>query len=633
MKQHITYTQLINNVNASQVGKEALILLDESMAIVTYNNQVNSILPTLTEGEIGQNFNIFWKNCAYIYSNNNESSPLEYEIRDNVLSEGSVIGFRQSDSTIKWTQISITYIPTDVEIIYTLLSFYEITTLYNKQLAIEKEVSNMDTLISSIDDIIFEVSREGIVLNGWTSVPEQLFLPKDQMVGKSVKELFPEDYAHALLTIIHDTLYKKRIQQMEYQSPFKPNDGKWFRLQAKPIPKWPNQVTVVISNISEEVEIKSQALLEEQKFNRAFQHSSMGMLLVDANGIIMECNSQFAQIIGYDDTSAIVKRSFLEFTLPADSEKSLLLLQDFNNGKIEKAVLEKRYLHQDNSIIHCLLTISAIHKTDKLPSFYLAQVQDLSLFKQNEQLLITKQSELERSNLNLKTRLNQLEALYQVIAHNLRTPASNIEMITQQLKKHKNQREDKLLLSLLEQSSARLFIVLEDLASLLEQYSDEDIGFEACNIKDITLEILDAMEAKMEPPHHSQIMFKLKQPTILFPKVYLQSILFHLFNFSMEHISSVDRLSVKIITWKKNNFTYLRFLDNTARNPEKKQDSILTKALLAMQPHSDGQNIGFFMTKFHLESLGGTMRLEPYALGIKFTICFPNTPSYYTPPS
>ena len=623
MKQHIKSNELIEMINTSYLGKEAFMLLDTTNRIVAYNRQAGIIAPALKMQNNDQRHDLLFKSCSFVAEDPMESSfSLEEALANGSLSDRTIIRFIQQDGTSKWAEGNLQNIQTEEGINFTLLTMYEITTRYNTQQALQKEISNMNTLISSIDDIIFEVSREGVVINGWTSTPEQLFLPKEQMIGKSVMELFPKDYAQSLYTIIQNTLLLKQNQYLEYQSPFTPNDGKWFRLQTKLIPNRDDHITVVINNINREMKMKSQALFQEQKFNRAFHHSSMGMLLIDLKGIIMECNGQFAAILGYDNTAEIVGKNILDFTFPQDHEKSTLLLRNLNTGQTEKSILEKRYLHKTDKIVSCLLTVSVIHSIGSAFSFYLAQVQDLSLFKQLEQRLINKQDQLEHTNLNLKTRLNQLEAFYQIIAHNLRTPASNIKMITQQLKKLKLPNEGERFVPLLEQSSDRLLAVLNDLTLLLEQYADEEIVFESCNIEELTKETLNAFERLQD----YRMTFKLKQSSVTFPKALLQAILFHLFEFAAQHALNTKKNHLKIITWKKNEFTYLRFLENITRNYGHKNSSLFIDALRSMQPHSDRQSVAFFMAKSLLESLGGKMWLESCAAGIKFTVCFPNTP-------
>lgn len=54
-------------------------------------------------------------------------------------------------------------------------------------------MENLDAVIRAVGDIVFEVDREGRFLKVWTDHPEKLFLPVDQLLGRSCREVLGSD--------------------------------------------------------------------------------------------------------------------------------------------------------------------------------------------------------------------------------------------------------------------------------------------------------------------------------------------------------------------------------------------------------------------------------------------------------
>src|SRR5690606_40663169 len=67
---------------------------------------------------------------------------------------------------------------------------------------LKQKLEDFDSLVSSIDDIIFEIRDDGVILNCWTSTPEQLFYEKDFIINKSIADLFPKEFSETLLFIL-----------------------------------------------------------------------------------------------------------------------------------------------------------------------------------------------------------------------------------------------------------------------------------------------------------------------------------------------------------------------------------------------------------------------------------------------
>ncbi|HPJ39456.1 MAG TPA: histidine kinase dimerization/phosphoacceptor domain -containing protein, partial [Spirochaetota bacterium] len=95
----------------------------------------------------------------------------------------------------------------------------------------EKE---LHLLVASLDDIAMEFDRDGRYMNIWTADDSVLFLPRDQLIGKTIREIFGRDFAQPFETVIPNVLDTGVPDNVDYNVPL---DGevRWFNARISPI--------------------------------------------------------------------------------------------------------------------------------------------------------------------------------------------------------------------------------------------------------------------------------------------------------------------------------------------------------------------------------------------------------------
>ena len=64
-------------------------------------------------------------------------------------------------------------------------------------------------------------------------------------------------------------------------------------------------------------------------------------------------------------------------------------------GEINSYQMEKRYLHKNGAIVWVLLSVSLVRKNDR-PLFFISQIQDITVRKENERALEEATREIEK---------------------------------------------------------------------------------------------------------------------------------------------------------------------------------------------------------------------------------------------
>ena len=142
----------------------------------------------------------------------------------------------------------------------------------------------------------------------------------------------------------------------------------------------------------------------EETFRGAMENASIGMALIKPNGRFLKVNAALCELLGYAEAE-LLANDFQSITHREDLERDLQFLQRAIAGEIDRYRLEKRYYHKSGRVIWTLLSVSVVRDRTGRPSYFVAQIQDIS-----------EQREMER----LKTEF------VSVVSHELRTPLTSI---------------------------------------------------------------------------------------------------------------------------------------------------------------------------------------------------------------
>ncbi|MCT1531555.1 PAS domain S-box protein [Sphingobacterium daejeonense] len=459
---------------------------------------------------------------------------------------------------------------------------------------LKQKIKDFDSLVESIDDIIFEVSRDGVILNCWTSDPKLLFYDKEHFINKTIHEIFPSELATSFSYILEKSFKKKKGYVIKYKSPFYENPEQLYRLQTKIIGNRDDKLTAVVTNITREQKLLSKIQLKEEKFNRAFQNSSIGMLLLDRSLNVIEYNLALQKILGYSDVEEMLARKVPEFIHESHSDNVQAAFDDVKNGIRENAIIEAQCIANENKILWCLINISSVRDTSGKVIYFICQIQDLSLFKSNENKLNLQNELLEKINYELKVKVNQLEAFNQILAHNLRTPISNIEMIINQLSIETEPSQKEQLLNILKTSNKKFLNLFDKLIETVEGQNSSKSLLETSYIS----VLIDKLKVHFKNEIETNILdiqSEISVNTISFPIEYILCIYKYLINESIGTYKNGFPIHIVIKSWIKESTFYISIENNCnsqhcfeiasqiLRDSEKIDDKVLMELHMAKQ--------------------------------------------------
>lgn len=489
-----------------------------------------------------------------------------------------------------------------------LISFIDISKVINQNHALKDKQQQLQLLVASLNDLVFEVTDTGVFKNYWTNDPGLLFYPPEEFLNKSLTELFPADLAIPTIQLIQKSLRLNREFKMEFQSPSEQHTDKWYSLQIKPIHRSQNRIALVVSDITKQIESTEKIRFNEHKFNQAFHFSGLGIALTNLDGYCIESNHTLTKILGYTQEELSTMK-FLHNTHPDDVERDIELRRKLIRGEIETFTIQKRYRHKLGHYVWCSVTIAAVFDNANAPLFLIVQVQDISESKKNIEILKRQKIESDLVKMDLETKVRQLEEFTNILAHNLKGPLSNMPMLIDELKVSTDEAVKADFLNLLKISTEQLTETLHDLGEILELRSNKSLVFEDCDFLQIFYKVKQQYIGEIQQKN-AIISVEFNVTNIYYPKIYLESILGNLISNSLRFTASDKAPCIEIRTSLEENGTLLTVKDNGLgiNLPKYKSQLFMFKKVFHRGFESKG--IGLFLTRYQVESLGGKIDVQ-----------------------
>ncbi|WP_372595150.1 putative bifunctional diguanylate cyclase/phosphodiesterase [Actinotalea sp.] len=154
-------------------------------------------------------------------------------------------------------------------------------------------------------------------------------------------------------------------------------------------------VMVTICDLTDRMTLERQAadlLAVEQRFRQAFDGAAIGMALVAVGpvpppGTFLEANAAMSALVGRSPEE-LRALSFADITHPDDIDAGFGALRAVLSGDAPRAVIEKRYLRPDGSVVWARVTTSAVRGPDGAVLHLTSQAEDVTARKEAESALV-----------------------------------------------------------------------------------------------------------------------------------------------------------------------------------------------------------------------------------------------------
>jgi len=239
----------------------------------------------------------------------------------------------------------------------------------------------------------------------------------------------------------------------------------------------------------------------------------------------------------------------------------------------------------------------------------IVEQRTLALEESNKGLQQVK-TELELLTDKLSHQNKQLISFAHITSHNLRSPVSNLNLLMHFYNESTTAEDKQELWKNFETVIGHLNTTLNDLLETLRIQEDTAKEREVLNFEEVLRSTTDILMGQIKESAAVIRADFSKAPTLLYPKVYLESIMLNLISNTLKY-RSPDRIpEINISTDGSGDEIILRVSDNGLGIDLKRHGSSLFGLRKTFHRHQEAIGLGLFITKTQVEAMGGKIFAE-----------------------
>ena len=348
----------------------------------------------------------------------------------------------------------------------------DITERKKAEEALLESENQKAAILRAIPDLLFVFNINGDYLNVYTEDDSKLLLPREQLIGKNVCELFPHEVAKKSLEAFHQSFSANELVEFSYSLNF---SGQPEFFEARIVPANEEKVFVMVRDISERKKQEQQISL----LGKSLEQSPVSIIITDPLGIIEYVNPKFTEVTGYRSDEVIGANPRILRSGEHPPEIYSGLWKTISSGQSWYGELLNK--KKSGELFWENVSISPILNSDGKRTHFVAVKEDISEKKQMIQELINARDKAEESD-RLKS------AFLANMSHEIRTPMNGILGFAALLKEpNLSGEEQQHHIGIIEKSGTRMLNIINDIVDISKIESGQmEVSISETNINEQT---------------------------------------------------------------------------------------------------------------------------------------------------
>lgn len=359
--------------------------------------------------------------------------------------------------------------------------------------------------------------------------------------------------------------------------------------------------------------------IKDKLFESIFNHAPNGIAIIGLDYSWVKVNRRMTELLGYSETEFYTFK-FSQITHKDDVEVDIQQLHKLLNNDIQSYQIEKRYFHKEGTIIWTLHSVSMQRDPDGIPLYFIAQIVDIT----NQRTMLW---EMDAITEIVKTQNDKLKDFAHIATHDIRSHLGNLGMITGFMEEELKDIQDNENFKMLKESLVQLDVTIAN----LNEVRKEDFSLKNSlkpKVLSVFVERAIYNTNAIARQEKCEIINEVHDPIqVLALAVYLDSIILNLLTNAIKYRSKERESYVKLGLTTTDDFVILEVSDNGLGIDLDKHQSDLFQFEKTFHQRADSRGIGLFITKNHIESMGGKIEVESQVnVGSTFRVFFKKRP-------
>ncbi len=337
-------------------------------------------------------------------------------------------------------------------------------------------------------------------------------------------------------------------------------------------------------------------------FENIFNNAPNGIAIVGLDFRWIKINQSLMDLLGYSEED-FYAMTFHDITHKDDQNLDMHYLGNLLDHSINSYQIEKRYFHKNGKILWVLLSVSLEVDLDGYPLYFITQIMDITKRKEGAWQM--------KSILDIVRNQNEkLLDFAHIATHDIRTHIGNLNTITGFIEEENEIVNDDVNFSMLKEALIQLDSTLVNLNKIRNEEFSTEHSMKALNLSKFIDHAIYNVNA-IARHEKCNIINKVDRSTeVLAIEVYLDSIILNFLTNAIKYSCKSRDSFVELSTTQTDDYVVLNVKDNGLGIDLKSHRDELFKFRQTFHEHQEAQGIGLFITKNHIEGLGGKVEVE-----------------------
>jgi len=231
----------------------------------------------------------------------------------------------------------------------------DITEQVDRESQLQENEYRLRALIEAHPDMLFVISRDGVIQEFYshlTAVPQ---LTADTLVGRTLDDLLPEELALEKLALYRQVMDNGQPARFEYEADL---GGKWRRLESRTTFLSKVRVLCVLRDVTDSWETQERIRQSEELY-RSLVDATPDMIAIHQDSKLVFMNESGVRLLGTQSTHAILGRSISDFVEVSDRQRITIQLAESSAQRPTFSSQEYSFLRLDGTVIALELTCTA----------------------------------------------------------------------------------------------------------------------------------------------------------------------------------------------------------------------------------------------------------------------------------
>ncbi|NJB36330.1 PAS domain-containing sensor histidine kinase [Croceivirga sp. JEA036] len=341
----------------------------------------------------------------------------------------------------------------------------------------------------------------------------------------------------------------------------------------------------------------------EKSMETTFYNSTVGMALVETEGVIKQVNTAFCKSFGYIE-NYLIGKNIRTFVHPDEYLKRRESIKQVVNGRLDNYQEETRFLNKEGGTINVILNVTPYKNFNDNVTHLVVQLVDITNLKETKKKL---EGLLDISSKQNESLLN----FAHIVSHNLRSHASNLMMITSLMLDDDIEEEERMqTIKMLQEASDGLNDTIVHLNEVVQVKTNANIDLKPIQLQAQINAVVQNLAALIEKSGVSITICCNQTIKVAGVTAYVESIIHNLITNAIKYRDSSKKAFIKINVSTTARKVKLTVEDNGLGIDLKKHRSKLFGMYKTFHNHPEAKGVGLYIVKNQVEAMGGKITVK-----------------------